>query len=175
MNVFDGGSFGLLSEIKEKFTAIEFDTFKEDKYGDMNDDHVDVGSLISGQSRNLSSVKLIKAENIFKRLERVHNRKALHLIPRKDVVVVGSSASNNNPSQTCNLYSEPLDPDSYNGKKANTSPDKKSRASNVLGALIFGTGCGALGAFVVMFMWTIFAVVPEDYALAAKETGYKMP
>ncbi|GAA0158764.1 hypothetical protein LIER_38721 [Lithospermum erythrorhizon] len=151
MNVFDGGSFGLLSEIKEKFIAIEFDTFKEDKYGDMNDDHVDVGSLISVQSRNLSSVKLIKAE--------------------KDVVVVGLSASINNSSQTYNLYSEPLDPDSYNDKKAYTSLDKKSRASNVLGALIFGTGCGALGAFVVMFMWTIFAVVLEDYALAAKETG----
>ncbi|KAL2337874.1 hypothetical protein Fmac_012320 [Flemingia macrophylla] len=68
------------------------------------------------------------------------------------------------------MHSEPLDPKGL-GEKTET-PVVKQRSDcflRILAAMIFGTGCGALTAFIVLYLWTIFgnkrAVVPEESVL----------
>ncbi|KAL1330896.1 hypothetical protein HN51_048134 [Arachis hypogaea] len=72
------------------------------------------------------------------------------------------------------MHSEPLDPKvlvktSSKGKNpvVNNKPRNDDCILKVLSAMIFGTGCGALTAFVVLYLWTIFGgnrrpVVPEE-------------
>lgn len=48
----------------------------------------------------------------------------------------------------------------------------------VLAAMIFGTGCGALTAFIVLYLWTIFgnnkrAVVPEESLVEPVDVDYR--
>ncbi|GAA0167513.1 hypothetical protein LIER_40390 [Lithospermum erythrorhizon] len=117
---------------------------------------------------------------------------------KEDEVLVGLSASNKNSTnstQVCNLYSwsferrtpplwmhsEPLDPKAFNLRSENlTLKAKKSDcALKVIGAFIFGTVCGALGAVSIFFIWTILGyrklpVMPVDYALPAKEVDCEM-
>uniref|UniRef100_A0A2P2JKW2 Lectin-like protein At1g53070 n=1 Tax=Rhizophora mucronata TaxID=61149 RepID=A0A2P2JKW2_RHIMU len=96
-------------------------------------------------------------------------------------VFVGLSSSNGNSSQTCFIYSwsfkvrrvphwmhsQPLDPRTVaNNEKSAGLHKKHDCVLKVLAAMIFGTACGALGAFIVLYLWTIFGsrrpVVPED-------------
>ncbi|XWS28649.1 hypothetical protein CRYUN_Cryun25bG0089100 [Craigia yunnanensis] len=53
-------SFGL-DKSKSDVVAVEFDTFKDANYGDLNENHVgiDMGSLVSVKVRNLSFVNLV--------------------------------------------------------------------------------------------------------------------
>ncbi|GAA0162340.1 hypothetical protein LIER_18453 [Lithospermum erythrorhizon] len=120
---------------------------------------------------------------------------------KEDGVLVGLSASSGNSTksanstQICNIYSwsfklstppqwihsEALNPNAINLRSENLIPKQKKNdcALKVLGAFIFGTACGALGAFMVLFIWTILGnrrlpVVPVDYALPAKEVDCEM-
>lgn len=219
MNEFDGGSFGLLVWRKLKFIAVEFDSFRDEKYSDVNDNHVgiDLDSFVSVKVRNVSSINLLLSsgeklqawidyETSSKRLE-VRLNKFGEIrpfdplisypvdLPRvwgsnsSNEVFVALSSSSGNSSQKCVVYSwslnlrpvpywmhsEPLDPAAFveKNKKAESVHEKSDCALRVLAALIFGTGCGALGAFVVLFVWTILGnkrpVVPEDYAVQPVE------
>lgn len=215
MNDFDGGSFGLLAWRKLKFIAVEFDSSRDGKYSDVNDNHVgiDVDSLVSVKVRNVSSINLIlnsgeklqawidyeaSSKRLEVRLSRLGEIRPLDPLisypidlPRvwgNNEVFVALSSSSGNSSQKCNvhswslnlrpvpywMHSEPLDPATFVEKKKERNVHQKSDcALRVLAALIFGTGCGALGAFVVLFVWTIMGnkrpVVPEDYAVQPVE------
>lgn len=100
---------------------------------------------------------------------------------KEEEMFVGFSSTKGNDSQACFLYSwsfvlrhfpfsmhsEPLDPKLF--VKNTETPVVKQRSNcflRVLAAMIFGTGCGALTAFIVLYLWTIFgskrAVVPEE-------------
>ncbi|KAA8518982.1 hypothetical protein F0562_016244 [Nyssa sinensis] len=61
LNVFDGGSFGFLGERKFRVLGFEFDTLMDDKYGDLNDNHVgiDLSSLVSVKASKVSSINLV--------------------------------------------------------------------------------------------------------------------
>ncbi|XP_004246363.1 lectin-like protein At3g16530 [Solanum lycopersicum] len=209
-DVFDGGSFGLLGNRKMKFLAVEFDTFMDEKYGDVNDNHVgvDLSSFISVKVSNVSSVKLglmnsgekmqswIDYEASSKRLE-IRLSKLGDIKPvdtllscpidmsqmwKEDELFVGLSSSSGNSTQKCNIYSlsfntrtaphwmhsEPLDPQAFVEKKEEMKVHSRSDcALRILGALLFGTGCGALGALVVVIVWTVLGsrrpVAPEDH------------
>ncbi|MED6167311.1 hypothetical protein PIB30_001735 [Stylosanthes scabra] len=75
------------------------------------------------------------------------------------------------------MHSEPLDPKvlvktSDKGKNlvVNNKPRNDDCILKILSAMIFGTGCGALSAFVLLYLWTIFGgnrrpVVPEEFVL----------
>ncbi|TKY65922.1 L-type lectin-domain containing receptor kinase VIII.2 [Spatholobus suberectus] len=76
------------------------------------------------------------------------------------------------------MHSEPLDPKVL--AKNTETPAVKSRSDcllRVLAAMIFGAGCGALTAFIVLYLWTIFGnkrpVVPEEYAMQPVDFEYK--
>ncbi|KAK7373842.1 hypothetical protein VNO80_07262 [Phaseolus coccineus] len=76
------------------------------------------------------------------------------------------------------MHSEPLDPKVLS--KNTETPAVKSRSDcllRVLAAMIFGAGCGALTAFIVLYLWTIFGnkrpVVPEEYAMQPVDFEYK--
>ncbi|KAJ8753763.1 hypothetical protein K2173_000017 [Erythroxylum novogranatense] len=102
-----------------------------------------------------------------------------------DEVLVGLSSSNGNSSGTCSIYSwnlslrsipqwmhsEPLDPRAFvKNEKSLVTQKRRYCLLRVLAAMIFGTTCGALGAFVVLYFWTIFGnrrpvvVVPEEFS-----------
>lgn len=102
-------------------------------------------------------------------------------------VLVGLSSSNGNSSQPCLVYSwsfklksipnwmhsEPLDPKTIAIAKESEPESVVKEGKNcfmrVVAAMIFGTGCGALTAFVALYLWTIFGnrrpVVPEEFAV----------
>lgn len=105
-------------------------------------------------------------------------------------VQVGLSSSNGNSSQPCLVYSwsfkvknipnwmhsEPLDPKTITVAKESEPQSVVKEGKNclmrVVAAMIFGTGCGALTAFVALYLWTIFGnrrpVVPEEFAVYKK-------
>lgn len=99
-------------------------------------------------------------------------------------VFLGLSSSTANSTQICNLYSwsfklrqvpywmhsQPLDPEAFTKDAEPVALHKRSDCIlRVLTALIFGTGCGALGAFIALFVWTVFVtkrpVAPEEYVV----------
>ncbi|KAK7390612.1 hypothetical protein VNO78_25934 [Psophocarpus tetragonolobus] len=76
------------------------------------------------------------------------------------------------------MHSEPLDPEDF--VKSTESAVVKQRSDcflRVLAAMIFGTGCGALTAFIVLYLWTIFgnkrAVVPEESVMQPVDVDYR--
>ncbi|XP_027336894.1 L-type lectin-domain containing receptor kinase VIII.2-like [Abrus precatorius] len=76
------------------------------------------------------------------------------------------------------MHSEPLDPKVF--VKNTETPVVKPRSDcflRVLAAMIFGTGCGALTAFIVLYLWTIFgnrgAVVPEESVKQPVDVEYR--
>ncbi|KAM3325612.1 L-type lectin-domain containing receptor kinase VIII.2 [Capsicum chacoense] len=208
-DVFDGGLFGLLGGRKMKFFAVEFDTFMDEKYGDLNGNHVgvDLSSFVSVKVSNVSDIKLgllnsgeklqswIDYEASSKRLE-IRLSKLGEIRPvdpllscpvdmsemwKEDELFVGLSSSSGNSTQKCNIYSwnfktrttpqwmhsEPLDPQAFEVKKDEMKVQSRSDcALRILGALLLATGCGALGAFFVVIVWTILGsrrpVAPED-------------
>lgn len=214
VDLFDkNGSFGLKSEGEFKFLSVEFDTLMDDKYGDMNGNHVgiDVSNFVSLKARNLSSVDSglnsgnrlqvwIDYEAGSRRLEvwlsKFGEKRPLDPLlferidlskiwPESDKFFVGLSSSNGNSLQVCNLYSwsfktreapdwmhsEPLDPIVFKEKGGNEIKIHKKNdcVMRILSALILGIGLGALGSFIGMFLWTIFAnkrqIAPEEYAM----------
>lgn len=105
---------------------------------------------------------------------------------------VGLSASSWNFSQTSLLYSwsfeerhipqwmhsEPLDPQAFAKSSKHLRVQKrKDCLIRVLAAMIFGAACGALAAFIGLYLWTIFGnrrpVVPEEYAVQPVGFEYK--
>ncbi|MED6134927.1 hypothetical protein PIB30_041485 [Stylosanthes scabra] len=100
---------------------------------------------------------------------------------------------NINSSQACFLYSwnfvlrifphwmhsEPVDPKVLSTKdtKAPVVKPKSDCLLRILAAMIFGAGCGALTAFVVLYVWTIFGnrrpVMPEEYVMQPMDFEYK--
>ncbi|XP_057983730.1 L-type lectin-domain containing receptor kinase VIII.2-like [Malania oleifera] len=223
VDVFNGSSFGLspgLWEDKFKVLAVEFDTFRDANYSDLNDNHVgiDIGnSLVSVAVRNASSLNLVLTSG-----ERMHswidyeagsNRLEVRLskfgsmrpvdpllsypidlaeVWMEEEVIVGLTSSSRNSSQTCSVYSWsfklrhaphwlhslPLDPGAVHDKSKPPMDKKRSTCLlRFLAALIFGTGCGALGSFIVLFVWTICGnrrpVVPEEFAVCPVEFEYK--
>ncbi|KAL7136344.1 hypothetical protein ABFS83_10G023700 [Erythranthe nasuta] len=216
LNLFDGGSMGMLGERKTKFLAVEFDTFKDEKYGDVNSNHVglDVESLVSVKVSNASSVSLLlnsgdklqawidyeaSGKRFEVRLSKLGQSRPvdpllsypidLSRMWRDENVSVGLSSSSGNSSQKINIYSwsfksrtmphwmhsEPMDPEGFAEKGDEIKVPKRSDscALRIFAALIFGTGCGALGAFLVLFVWTVFGnrrpVVPEEFAVEKDE------
>ncbi|BAT97275.1 hypothetical protein VIGAN_09066900 [Vigna angularis var. angularis] len=111
---------------------------------------------------------------------------------KENEMFAGFSSVKGNYSQACFLYSwsfvlrsfphsmhsEPLDPKVF--VKSTESPVVKQRSDcflRVLAAMIFGTGCGALTAFIVLYLWTIFgnkrAVVPEETVMQPVDVEYR--
>ncbi|KAI3473173.1 hypothetical protein Pfo_029888 [Paulownia fortunei] len=219
LNVFDGGSMGMLGERKMKFLAVEFDTFMDEKYGDVNGNHVglDLESPVSVKVSNVSSINLVlnsgeklqawidyeaSSKRFEVRLSKFGDNRPLDPLLsypidlskmwKEEDVTVGLSSSSGNSSQKSNVYSwsfksrtmpqwmhsEPMDPEDFVEKGEELKVPKRSDcALRILAALIFGTGCGALGAFFVLFVWTILGnrrpVVPEEFAMQPKELEYK--
>ncbi|CAM8910365.1 unnamed protein product [Rhodiola kirilowii] len=95
---------------------------------------------------------------------------------KDEEVFVGISASNGNSMQSSSVYScrfvvrnvpsslhsQPLDPASFKKTDGRVQPEEgyeqKSRFHplSVLAGVIFTTGCGALVAFMVLFLWVVF-------------------
>ncbi|OVA17716.1 Legume lectin domain [Macleaya cordata] len=108
-------------------------------------------------------------------------------------VFVGIGSSSGNSTQTCSVYSwsfrlrhvptwmhsEPLDPRVYSQEtKHPTAQGRSVCVLRILTVLLFGTGCGALAASVVLFLWAIFVnrravVVPAEYPVHPVEFGYE--
>lgn len=68
------------------------------------------------------------------------------------------------------MHSQPVDPKAISEKTKPMTGHKISDClSRVLSALILAFGCGAFGAFIVLFVWTIFGgnrpVVPEEFTV----------
>ncbi|XVE97010.1 hypothetical protein REPUB_Repub02eG0273600 [Reevesia pubescens] len=126
-----GIPLGLEKSKSDVVVAVEFDTFKDAKYGDLNENHVgiDVGSFASVKVRNLSSVNLvlnngqklhswIDYEASSKRLEiRLSQSSStrpddpllsysidLSKLWNNEEVFLGLSSSNGNSSQTCFIH-----------------------------------------------------------------------
>ncbi|XP_011019177.1 PREDICTED: lectin-like protein At1g53070 [Populus euphratica] len=221
-SVFGNSPFGLYlgsEKSSPKFVAVEFDTMRDAKFGDLNDNHVgiDVGGFVSVKVRNVSSNNMVL--NSGKRLhswidyEAGSKRLEVRLSHSGDIkpidpllshpidlskmwngekVLIGLTSSNGNSSQTCFLHSwnftlrrvplwmhsQPLDPQDFAKHEKPVVVQKKSNCIlKMLTAMIFGTACGALGAFMVLYLWTIFGnrrpVMPEECSVPPVDFEYK--
>ncbi|XWS59909.1 hypothetical protein CRYUN_Cryun08bG0162300 [Craigia yunnanensis] len=133
-NVLGNSSLGIslgLDKSERDVVAVEFDTFKDAKYGDLNENHVgiDVGSLVSVKVRNLSCVNLVlnNGEKLHSWIDYEASSKRLEIrlsqssstrpddpllsysvdlskLWNDEEVFVGLSSSNGNSSQTCFIY-----------------------------------------------------------------------
>lgn len=219
LNEFDGGSMGLFEEKKLKFLAVEFDTFMDKKYGDVNGNHVglDVDSFVSVKVSNVSYINLVlnsgvklqtwidyeaSGKRFEVRLSKVGEIRPLdpllsYLINlskmwKDEDITVGLSSYSRNTSQKSKVYSwsfktrtmphwmhsQPMNPEGFVARKEDVEVRKRSHcALRIFVALIFGAGCGALGAFFVLFLWTMFGnrrpIVPEEFAMQPREFEYK--
>ncbi|CAL0304454.1 unnamed protein product [Lupinus luteus] len=106
---------------------------------------------------------------------------------------VGFSPVKSDSSEACSLYSwsfvvrhfpywmhsEPLNPKHLAIREIAFRVEKRRSDCllKVLAAMIFGAGCGALTAFIMLYVWTIFGnrrpVVPEEYVMQPVECEYK--
>ncbi|XP_077236855.1 L-type lectin-domain containing receptor kinase VIII.2-like [Tasmannia lanceolata] len=110
----------------------------------------------------------------------------------KDEVFVGISSSSTNSTHTSNLYSwsfllkdylnvmhsEPLDPRAFLEHKKPQSGHWRSDAFlRILGAILFGSGCGAMVAVLVLFIWSVFVdrrpLVPTECPVHPVDFGYE--
>ncbi|OMO97426.1 hypothetical protein COLO4_14638 [Corchorus olitorius] len=135
INVMDNSSFGISPGVEKsnsRIFAVEFDTFKDAKYGDLNENHVgiDVGSLVSAKVKNLSSVNLVlnNGEKLHSWIDYEASSKRVEIrlsqsgstrpddpllsysiglskLWNDEEVFVGLSSSNGNSSQTCFIHS----------------------------------------------------------------------
>ncbi|KAI3514390.1 hypothetical protein L1887_12752 [Cichorium endivia] len=129
----DNGSFGLPYGDNLKFLSVEFDTLMDDKYGDMNENHIgiDLSSFVSLKAINLSSLNFglksgnrlqvwIDYQSSSRRLEvrlsksgenrpvdplLFHHIDLPKIWPENNGFFVGLSSSNGNSSQLCNVHS----------------------------------------------------------------------
>ncbi|KAF8396866.1 hypothetical protein HHK36_018501 [Tetracentron sinense] len=111
---------------------------------------------------------------------------------KEEEVFVGISSSSGNSSQTSSVYSwsfrlsrfpswmhsQPLDPRVSSLHSKPVIVHKRSVClKRIQTALIFGIGCGALAAFIVLFVWAIFAnrrpLAPAEYPVHPVELGYE--
>ncbi|KAI3853336.1 hypothetical protein MKX03_021890 [Papaver bracteatum] len=116
---------------------------------------------------------------------------------KEEEVFVGIGSSSGNSTQTSSVYSwsfrlrrvptwmhsEPLDPQEYSKvySHENKPPVIHTRtvcAFKIVTVLLFGVGCGALAASIMLFLWTVFAnrraaVVPAEYPDLPVEYGYE--
>ncbi|XWS55582.1 hypothetical protein CRYUN_Cryun09bG0013000 [Craigia yunnanensis] len=134
VDVLSNSSFGIslgLEKSKSGIVAVEFDTFKDAKYGDSNENHVgiDVGSLASVKMRNLSSVNLVlnNGEKVHSWIDYEASSKRLEIrltqssstrpddpllsysidlskLWNDEEVFLGLSSSNGNTLQTCFIH-----------------------------------------------------------------------
>uniref|UniRef100_A0A7N0TH22 Legume lectin domain-containing protein n=1 Tax=Kalanchoe fedtschenkoi TaxID=63787 RepID=A0A7N0TH22_KALFE len=103
---------------------------------------------------------------------------------KDEEVFVGISSSSGNSKQKSNLYSgrfvvrdvpsslhsQPIDPSSIKEADQSSKRDGEQKNSfcplSILAGLIFTTGCGALAAFVVLFLWVVFVdrhrIIPAE-------------
>lgn len=109
-------------------------------------------------------------------------------------IFAGFSSMKGKTSQACFLYSwsfdvrhfrhwmhsEPMDTKAYYAKNTYSPPADKPRSDcvlRILAAMIFGSGCGALAAFTVLYLWTMFGnrrpVVPEECVMQPVDCEYK--
>lgn len=218
---FDNIPFGLSLRSKESNSEllVEFDTKRDTKYGDLNDNHVgiNVGGLLSVEVKNASSANIVlndgkrlsswidyeaSSKRLEVRLSRFGDIKPtdpllsypidLPKLWKDDKIFIGLSSSNGNSSQACFIHSwsfelrhvpqwmhsEPLDPQEFAKTEKPVVVHKRSACVlRVLAAMMFGTACGALGAFIVLYLWTIFGnrrpVVPEECCVESVDFEYK--
>ncbi|XAR68871.1 Non-specific serine/threonine protein kinase [Bertholletia excelsa] len=132
LNLFDGGSFGLLTANKFRTLVVEFDTSMDDKYGDLNGNHVgvDLNNFVSVKVSNVSSINLVinsgnklhscidyeaGLRRLEVRLSKLGDTRPvspllscpidLSHVWKEEEILIGLSSSNGNSSQSCNLYS----------------------------------------------------------------------
>ncbi|KAL8552067.1 hypothetical protein ACS0TY_000944 [Phlomoides rotata] len=194
---FSRGSFGVLKE--RRFLGVEFDTSVDESVGDANANHVgiDVGSLVSVKTSNVSSINLVlnsgmklhswvDYDSSSKRIEvrlskfgsaRPYNPLLVYQVDlgemwRNEEVLIGLSSSTGNSMQISNIYtwnfrtrnvphwlhSQPLDPRAFAKDHSEEKLAQKKRICvlGVLSGLVFMTGCGALLALIVIFLWALF-------------------
>ncbi|PPD98744.1 hypothetical protein GOBAR_AA40279 [Gossypium barbadense] len=185
------GSFGLSGE--NIFLGIEFDTKKDDdKAGNFNANHVsiDIHGVESVKLSNLSSLNLVlNSGNVLKswvdydssskllqvRLSKLDENRPWNPILAYHIDLV--EMVNVVPSW---MHSLPADPRSYMDKKdSEETREEKGKfcALPILARLIFATGCGALFAFMMLFMWAIFVsrhtVFPVKYQPSHEDFRYE--
>ncbi|GLT89485.1 hypothetical protein SLE2022_074640 [Rubroshorea leprosula] len=132
---FDSSSFGHSlgkGERNISVVAVEFDTLRDSKYGDLDENHVgiDISSLESVKVRNLSAINMVlnngeklhswidyeaSSRRLEIRLSHSGDRKPADPLLSYSIdltgmwdeeeVFVGLSSSNGNSSQTCSIYS----------------------------------------------------------------------
>ncbi|CAI9764889.1 unnamed protein product [Fraxinus pennsylvanica] len=142
VDFFDGGSMGLLKERKMRFLAIEFDTFKDEKYGDANGNHVgiDIDSLVSVKAWIDYEANSKRIEVRLSKLGIVKPVEPLLSYPidlsqmwGKEDALVGLSSSSGNSSKKRPVVSEEyavkpkeyaLQPKEFEYKKFNVAVDK---------------------------------------------------
>ncbi|KAK1425828.1 hypothetical protein QVD17_21189 [Tagetes erecta] len=166
----DGLAFVVVSD------DVEFDTLMDDKYGDVNGNHVgiDLSSFVSLKVKNLSSLNLglNSGEKLQAWIDYELNSRRLEVRNSSQLCNVYSWSFNTRRSPDW-MHSEPLDPISFKEREENEVKDHKRSdcVMGILSALILGVGLGALGSFIGIFLWTIFGkrqpILPEVYAAAA--------
>ncbi|KAG6427538.1 hypothetical protein SASPL_111784 [Salvia splendens] len=177
LNVFDDGEMGFLKERMMKFLAIEFDTFK--CYVNGNHVGIDVGSPVSAKVSNVSSFNLVlnggeklqawvDYEASSKRFEVRLNKFGLsRLIDPLLTYSIDLSKMWGSENVV------PLDPQQSVGKEEERKVHTRSDCSvRIIFALAFGTGYGALGAFLVLILWSMLGdrrpIVPEELVAQSK-------
>ncbi|GER36704.1 lectin receptor kinase [Striga asiatica] len=195
---FSAGSFGVLKE--RRFLGVEYDTSFDENVRDPNSNHVgiDVGSLVSSKTSNVSSLNLVlncgvklhswidydsSSKRIEVRLAKFSARRPYEplLVYQLDLsqmwgnqeVLVGLSSSSGKSVQVSSVYSwnfktrtvpkwmhsKPLDPRKFLGKGSEDNKltqKKRICALGFLSGLVFVTGCAALLALVVLFLWALY-------------------
>lgn len=197
LSKFSRESFGVSKE--RRFFAVEYDTSVDKNVGDVNENHVgvDVGSLVSVKTSNVSSINLILNSGVklhswvdydssSKRLEvrlskfgspRPYTPLLVYQIDmgdmwRNEEVLVGLSSSSGKSMQTSSIYSwkfgmrsipeglhsQPADPRAFSHRPIEEKLAQRKRicALGLLSGVVFLTGCGALLALVVLFLWALF-------------------
>ncbi|XP_051142863.1 L-type lectin-domain containing receptor kinase VIII.2-like [Andrographis paniculata] len=216
---FSGESFGVLRE--NRFLGVEFDTLVDDNLGDTNANHVgvDVSSLVSAETGNVSSLNLVLNSGVklhawidydssSKRIEirlskygssRPYSPLLAHRVDlgemwKNEEVLVGLGSTSGNSMQISNVYSwkfrtrivpewlhsRPLDPQTFSHSEEKLAHKKKTCALGVLWGLVFMTGCGALLALIVLFLWALFEnssetvlTIPSNFKARPQEFRYE--
>eukprot|EP00262_Sarcandra_glabra_P021340 TRINITY_DN8972_c0_g1_i1.p1 TRINITY_DN8972_c0_g1~~TRINITY_DN8972_c0_g1_i1.p1 ORF type:complete len:354 (-),score=40.70 TRINITY_DN8972_c0_g1_i1:167-1228(-) len=107
----------------------------------------------------------------------------------KEDMFVGISSFNGNSTQTSSVYSwsfrlkhnpnwlhsEPVDPRAFSERSKRPSDHRKSDyVSRILTSLMFGIGCGAMTAFLVLFAWSVIVKRrPQAPQVHPVELGYE--
>ncbi|KAL6554666.1 hypothetical protein OROHE_007405 [Orobanche hederae] len=196
LSKFASGSFGVAKG--NRFLGVEFDTSVDENVRGPNANHVgvDVSSLVSMKTSNVSSINLVLNSGLklhswvdydsnSKRIEvrlgkfgiaRPYDPLLVYRVDlgemwRNEEVLVGLSSSSGKSMQISSVYSwnfkksvpkwlhsQPLNPRVFSSNRSGDMLAKKKKicALGFLSGLVFMTGCGALLALVVLFLWASF-------------------